>query len=139
MIRVVHPGSASRIRILFFYQSQARNQGSKRNRIPDPDPQHCLKYQSVCPIVGMGSPLPLPPLAIVSPPLDPEGGATLSCGGEGMGGGPIRTTGLKSLALCTMISVAETRQYQREVFRMMYLFCTSHFRGWQIHVQKFFI
>ncbi len=36
MIRVVHPGS--RIRILTFYPS--RIQGSKRHRIPDPDPQH---------------------------------------------------------------------------------------------------
>ncbi len=34
MIRVVHPGS----RILTFYPS--RIQGSKRHRIPDPDPQH---------------------------------------------------------------------------------------------------
>ncbi len=36
MIRVVHPGS--RIRMLTFYPS--RIQGSKRHRIPDPDPQH---------------------------------------------------------------------------------------------------
>ncbi len=32
------PGSGSRIRILIFYPS--RIQGSKRHRIPDPDPQH---------------------------------------------------------------------------------------------------
>jgi hypothetical protein len=38
MIRVVHPGS--RIRMLTFYPS--RIQGSKRHRIPDPDPQHCF-------------------------------------------------------------------------------------------------
>jgi hypothetical protein len=38
MILVVHP--RSRIRILTFYPS--RIQGSKRHRIPDPDPQHCL-------------------------------------------------------------------------------------------------
>jgi hypothetical protein len=35
MILVVHPGSGSRI--LIFYTS--RIQGSKRHRIPDPDPQ----------------------------------------------------------------------------------------------------
>ncbi len=40
MIRVVHPGS--RIRMLTFYPS--RIQGSKRHRIPDPDPQHCLNF-----------------------------------------------------------------------------------------------
>jgi hypothetical protein len=39
MSRVVHPGS--KIRILIFYPS--RIQGSKRHRIPDPDPQHWLK------------------------------------------------------------------------------------------------
>ncbi len=38
MIRVVRP--RSRIRILTFYPS--RIQGSKRHRIPDPDPQHWL-------------------------------------------------------------------------------------------------
>jgi hypothetical protein len=36
MIRVIHPGSGSRI--LIFYPS--RIQGSKRHRIPDP--QHCF-------------------------------------------------------------------------------------------------
>ncbi len=36
MIRVVHSGC--RIRILIFYPSQI--QGSRRHRIPDPDPQH---------------------------------------------------------------------------------------------------
>jgi hypothetical protein len=36
MIRVVHPGS--RIRMLTFYPS--RIPGSRRHRIPDPDPQH---------------------------------------------------------------------------------------------------
>ncbi len=35
MIRVVHPGSESRIWILIFYTS--RIQGSKRQRIPDPE------------------------------------------------------------------------------------------------------
>ncbi len=34
------PGFSSRIRILTFYPS--RIQGSKRQRIPDPDPQHCF-------------------------------------------------------------------------------------------------
>jgi hypothetical protein len=37
-IRVVHPGSGSG----FFTHSGSRLQGSKRHRIPDPDPQHCL-------------------------------------------------------------------------------------------------
>jgi hypothetical protein len=36
MIRVVHPGSGSRIRILTFYPSWS--QGSKRHRKPDPGP-----------------------------------------------------------------------------------------------------
>jgi hypothetical protein len=46
MIRVVHSGS--RIRMLTFYPS--RIQGSKRHRIPDPDPQHCVlaASQSAC-------------------------------------------------------------------------------------------
>jgi hypothetical protein len=39
MIRVVHPGSRSRIRILTFYPS--RIQGLKGHRIPDLDPQRC--------------------------------------------------------------------------------------------------
>ncbi len=43
MIRVVHPGSGSRIRI--FYSS--RIQGSKTHRIPDPDPQHCPKVKEL--------------------------------------------------------------------------------------------
>jgi hypothetical protein len=38
MIWVVHPGV--RIRILMFYLT--RIHVSKRYRIPDPDPQHCL-------------------------------------------------------------------------------------------------
>ncbi len=37
-----NPGSGSRIQILIFYLS--RIQGSKRHRIPDPDPQHCPYY-----------------------------------------------------------------------------------------------
>jgi hypothetical protein len=41
MIRDVHLGS----RILIFYLS--RIPGSKRHRIPDPDPQHCLKLIEV--------------------------------------------------------------------------------------------
>ncbi len=38
--RKYDPDCSSRIRILIFYSS--RIQGSKRHRIPDPDPQHCL-------------------------------------------------------------------------------------------------
>jgi hypothetical protein len=34
------PGCSSRFRILTFYPS--RIPGSKRHRIPDPDPQHCM-------------------------------------------------------------------------------------------------
>ncbi len=41
MILVVHPGS--RIRIMTFYPS--RIQGSKRHRIPDPDPQQKIKIR----------------------------------------------------------------------------------------------
>jgi hypothetical protein len=37
--RKYNPGCSSRIRILTLYPS--RIQGSKRHRIPDPDPQHC--------------------------------------------------------------------------------------------------
>ncbi len=36
------PGCLSRIRMLTFYPS--RIQGSKRHRIPDPDPQHCHSH-----------------------------------------------------------------------------------------------
>jgi hypothetical protein len=43
MIWVVHPGP--QIRMLTFYPS--RLQGSKRHRIPDPDPQHCRKYKKL--------------------------------------------------------------------------------------------
>ncbi len=38
MIHDVHPGS--RIRFFIFTHSWSRIQGSKRHRIPDPDPQH---------------------------------------------------------------------------------------------------
>ncbi len=41
MIRVVHPGS--RIWMLTSTHPGSRIQGSKRHRIPDPDPQHCMK------------------------------------------------------------------------------------------------
>jgi hypothetical protein len=45
-----------------------------------------LEYQSVCLIVGIRYPHPLPPKASVSPPLGPKGrGVTLSCG---LVGGP---------------------------------------------------
>jgi hypothetical protein len=60
MIQDVHPGSGSRIRILIFYPS--RIFGSKRHRIPDPNPQH---WKICCEIIrifllagdsrGMGS------------------------------------------------------------------------------------
>jgi hypothetical protein len=39
MIQAVHPGSRSR----FFTHPGSRIQGSKRLRVFDPDPQHCLK------------------------------------------------------------------------------------------------
>jgi hypothetical protein len=38
MIRVVHPGSGCWLSTL----PGSRIQGSKRHRIPDPDPQHCV-------------------------------------------------------------------------------------------------
>jgi hypothetical protein len=37
MIRVVHPGFG------IFTHPGSRIQGSKRHRIPDPDPQNCLE------------------------------------------------------------------------------------------------
>jgi hypothetical protein len=40
------PGCSSRIRIMIFTHTVAQIQGSKRHRIPDPDPQHwpyCLR------------------------------------------------------------------------------------------------
>jgi hypothetical protein len=40
MIRVVHPGSGSWL----FIHPVSRIQGSKRHRIPDPDPQPCLLH-----------------------------------------------------------------------------------------------
>ncbi len=40
MIRVVHPGFESRLRILIFHPFQIPDPGAKRHRIPDP--QHCL-------------------------------------------------------------------------------------------------
>jgi hypothetical protein len=52
----------------------------------------CFTTQSVCPIVRFGSPHPLPPQAIVSPPWTQRGGGTHSFAGEGVGD-PIRTTG----------------------------------------------
>ncbi len=47
MTRVVYPGSGSRIRILIFYPS--RIPGSKRHRIPDPNPHDCLPPSSLLP------------------------------------------------------------------------------------------
>jgi hypothetical protein len=44
MVLIVHP-AGSRIRILIFYPS--RIQGSKRHRISDPDPQHCILQRSI--------------------------------------------------------------------------------------------
>ena len=40
MIRVVHPGSGWWL----FTHPRFRIRGSKRHRIPDPDPQHCKNY-----------------------------------------------------------------------------------------------
>ncbi len=45
MIQVVHPGSGSWIRILIFTHLGSRIQGSKRHRIPDPDPQHLFQMR----------------------------------------------------------------------------------------------
>ncbi len=58
-----------------------------------------LEYRSVCPIVGIGSPWPLPPppQASVSPPLDPKrGGESIPLLRVRGRGGPIRTTGWKA-------------------------------------------
>jgi hypothetical protein len=39
------PGCSSRIRILIFYPSRIPDPGVKRHRIPDPDPQHCMRIR----------------------------------------------------------------------------------------------
>ena len=49
--RKYDPGCSSRIRILIFYPS--RIQGSKRHRIPDPDPQHCYQHRSTAVLTQM--------------------------------------------------------------------------------------
>jgi hypothetical protein len=46
MIRVVHPGSGFRIRILIYYPSRIPDTGVNKARIPDPDPLHS-KYLSL--------------------------------------------------------------------------------------------
>jgi hypothetical protein len=48
MIRDVHPGPGSRIRILIFTRPGSRIQGSKRHRIPDPDTQDWVNYSVYC-------------------------------------------------------------------------------------------
>ncbi len=53
-----------------------------------------IEYQSVCPVVGIENPVPPPPLASVSPPLDPKGGGGWQHALEG--GKPIPTTGQKA-------------------------------------------
>ncbi len=59
-----------------------------------------IKYQSVCPCVGIKCPRPRPPLllpqASVSPPLVPKEEEQYLLAGEGVGGDPIRTTGKKA-------------------------------------------
>jgi hypothetical protein len=40
VIRVVYTGSGSLIRVLTFYPYRIPFQGSKRHRLPDPDPQN---------------------------------------------------------------------------------------------------
>ncbi len=49
MIRVVHPGSGSRIRIMIFYPS--RIQGSIRHRIPDPLRSRSLLFSKFIPYI----------------------------------------------------------------------------------------
>jgi hypothetical protein len=77
--------------VFFFYPSRipdpgwSRGQRGTGSRIPDPDPQHCLKYQSVCPIVGIGSP-PSPPACDCVSALGPRGGSNTLLQGEGTGG-----------------------------------------------------
>ncbi len=79
MIRVVHPGSASRIRILFFSSIPGPDPGVKKEPDPGsgsatpPRVPECLSHRR-------NQVPPLSPHAIVSPPLDPEGGASLSYG-----------------------------------------------------------
>ncbi len=80
MIRVVHPGSASRIRILFFSSIPGPDPGVKKKQDPGsgsatlPRVPECLSHRR------NWVPPPSPPHAIVSSPFYPEGGATLSCG-----------------------------------------------------------
>ncbi len=56
---------------LSFPDSRSRIHGSKRHMISDPGSrsQHCLEYQSVCPIVEIESP---PPASKCVSPLDPK-------------------------------------------------------------------
>jgi hypothetical protein len=53
MIRVVHLGS--RIRMLTFSHPGSRGQKGtqSRIRIPDPDPQHCVKLAVIKPFVSL--------------------------------------------------------------------------------------
>ncbi len=44
MIRVVHHGSGS----WFFTHPGSRIQGSKRHRMLNPDPQHCVQHTVLC-------------------------------------------------------------------------------------------
>ncbi len=53
--RKYDPGYSTGIRILIFYPSRSRIQGSKWHRIPDPDLQHCESRYSILPQCGSGS------------------------------------------------------------------------------------
>jgi hypothetical protein len=68
--RKYDPGCSSRIRIIIFIHTGAQIQGSKRYRIPDPDPQHwpyCLRtYFCVLSLkCSFGADLDLTSIAIV--------------------------------------------------------------------------
>jgi hypothetical protein len=77
MFWVVHPGSGSRIRILTFCPSRILDPGVKKA------PDHGSGSAT---LVGIMSPLPLPPQASVSPLLNPKGGEQRSLVGGGVGG-----------------------------------------------------
>jgi hypothetical protein len=55
----------------------------------------CREYQSVCPLVGIGSSQPLPRKRLCLPPWTRRGEGAHSLGGEGVGD-PMRTTGKNS-------------------------------------------
>ncbi len=96
------PKYFSQIRDLIFHPS--RIHGSTRHRIPNPDPQYCIKEKNTgCrenrneswesqsrqrTVVRIGSPHPLTRWRVCPPPPFGSGEGTHSLAEEGVGGGP---------------------------------------------------